>query len=216
MSDSTLLLFDLDGTLVDSMSDIHHSANLLLAEYGLDPLRKDQLRPCIGQGVRYLVATMLEAAGWEGGDVDDAVARYRTLYATHALDSTGPYPGVREGLAQLARLPMAVISNKPEAATREILHALDLAQFFRHVAGGDSYPEMKPSPLPLQRVIEAAGADNGHSWMIGDSSYDIEAGKAAGVNTMAVTWGFQPVETLKALKPDRVVSAFDEIVEMLA
>jgi phosphoglycolate phosphatase len=211
----TLLIFDLDGTLVDSMSDIHHSANLLLGEYGLAPLAAEQLRPCIGQGVRYLVATMLDAAGWGGGDVDAAVARYRALYAEHALDSTRPYPGVRDGLERLGHLPMAVISNKPAGATREILNALDLAQFFSHVAGGDSYPEMKPSPLPLRRIMKDAGADAADTWMIGDSVYDIEAGKAAGVRTMAVTWGFQPAETLKALKPDRVVSAFDEIVDML-
>ncbi|MDT8325257.1 MAG: HAD-IA family hydrolase, partial [Bacteroidota bacterium] len=139
----------------------------------------------------------------------------RVLYAEHALDSTRPYPGAVEALTQLAHLPMAVISNKPAQATRAILHALHLSPHFRTVAGGDSFEEMKPSPLPLRRIMEQLDAEAAGTWMIGDSVYDIEAGKAAGVRTMAVTWGFQSSETLKALKPDRIVSAFDEIVDML-
>ncbi len=211
MAAQPFLIFDLDGTLVDSMGDIHIAANLLLAEYGLYALDADALLPCIGKGVRFLVENVLEAAGWTGGDLSAAVARYRVLYGEHALDTTAPYPGVGETLDRLAHLEMAVVSNKPEEATRGILQALGLADYFSVVAGGDSFPEMKPSPLPLIRVMEAADAHPSRSWMIGDSVYDIEAGKAAGTGTVAVTWGFQAPEKLKALTPDRVVNAFAEI-----
>ncbi|MBN1447637.1 MAG: HAD-IA family hydrolase [Bacteroidetes bacterium] len=209
------LLFDLDGTLIDSMGDIHTSANLLLAEYSCPPLESDILRPCIGQGVRYLVSCLLASAGIQGCDIEAAVTRYRRIYQEHAMDTTAPYPGVPETLDALGHCSMAVVSNKPEAASREILGMLGLSHHFDYIAGGDSYEEMKPSPLPLLRLMERRGAGTDHTFMIGDSTYDIEAGRRAGVKTVAVAYGFQPLETLKALEPDFTVSAFSELPVIL-
>ena len=262
MASPPLLIFDLDGTLIDSLEDLRISANLFLAEHGLPELDTETLRPCIGRGVHYLVRCMTDRAGaiaegpealhpgtgmqdtgMEGHDrvrqdsngrsgqdganggetlrigerempLADAVVRYREIYTAHAMDTTAPYPGVPETLEALQRYQMAVISNKPEAASREILAALDLAHHFRVIAGGDSFEEMKPSGLPILRVIEHIGAAKELTWMIGDSSYDIEAGKNAGVRTTAVTYGFQAADKLKALEPDHTVSAFSQLREM--
>ncbi len=262
MVSTPFLIFDLDGTLVDSLEDLRISANLFLGEHGLPELDTDTLRPCIGRGVHYLVRCMTDRAGAiaegletrprdhggldagrgrsavDGRDtggrkgepgvsagqtlgiggkemtLDDAVARYREIYTAHAMDTTVPYPGVRETLEALRSFPMAVISNKPESASRDILEQLDLARFFHRIAGGDSFAEMKPSGLPIRRMIEQVGASMENTWMIGDSVYDLEAGKNAGVRTIAVTYGFQTPEMLKALKPDHTVSAFNQLREI--
>ena len=211
MQSTPFIMFDLDGTLVDSLADIHTAANHFLSDLGLGPVSQQELLPCIGRGVQYLVRGLLAAAQGAADDIEGAVAAYRGIYARHALDQSAPYPGVREGLELLSRFPMAVVSNKPEAATREILEALELRKYFIHIAGGDSYEEMKPSPLPLLRLMEVQGARPEDSWMVGDSVYDIEAGSRAGVRTIAVTWGFQSVEMLKARRPSATVRAFEEI-----
>jgi phosphoglycolate phosphatase len=214
MASIPFLLFDLDGTLINSMGDIHIAANLLRAEHGMPAMDVEVLRPCIGRGVAFLVSGVLSAPETAAEASPRAIERYRELYALHALDTTAPYDGVQEVLDALQNIPMAVISNKPERATKEILTALDLAKYFRHIAGGDSFEEMKPSPLPLRHIMAAEGASADRTWMIGDSVYDIEAGKGAGVRTVAVTWGFQDAEKLKALEPDHMVSAFKDICKL--
>lgn len=246
MKTAPILIFDLDGTLVDSLGDLHTSSNLLLAELGFLPLELPVLQPCIGRGVQYLVRCMLmhaerihergsaygdgEAVIAEGGaenhaaplrdrrgnpiDIDATVARYREIYRAHAMDTTMPYPGVPETLEALGAYRMAVLSNKPAAASTAILEALDLAHYFTFVAGGDSFPAMKPSPVPVHEIMRQLGAERTRTWMVGDSVYDIEAGKAAGAGTVAVTYGFQPEEKLKALEPDYTVSAFKELLNI--
>ena len=214
-----LLLLDLDGTLVDSFRDIATSCNLLLAGLGAGPLADADIRPCIGRGVRFLVEGALRRAGRraeDGLDVDAAIARYRDIYRAHALDATRLYPGVGATLETLAGagLRLAVISNKPEEASRGILEHFGVAHLFDSIAGGDSHEEMKPSPLPLRRVMAECGIDASEAVMMGDSVYDIQAGKGAGVRTVAALYGFQPPETLKALEPDFSVSAFTEILDL--
>ena len=214
-----LLICDLDGTLVNSLDDLVTSSNLLLAAYGKRSLPAETIRPCIGKGVEYLVSGVLNAAGCKGFNLETAVSQYREIYSLHALDQTGLYPGVQETLAALkrgdARLQMAVVSNKPERATRGILSALGIAEFFTLVAGGDTFAEMKPSPLPLRKVIEQLQAEPEDCAIIGDSVYDLQAGKAAGMRTIAALYGFQSPEMLKALEPDYTVSAFNEILSIV-
>ncbi|PLX24348.1 MAG: hypothetical protein C0600_13200 [Ignavibacteria bacterium] len=216
MKSPVFIMFDLDGTLIDSLEDIVTSANILLERRRGNPLRTDEVRAGIGQGVGYLVSHVLEAGGVEAGDLQSAVAEYRSIYTEHALDTTAPYPEVRETLEALDGIPKAVISNKPEAASRAMLQALDLGRYFTAVAGGDSFREMKPSPLPLLEMMRSQGFAAANSWMVGDSVYDLEAGNGAGVRTIAVTYGFQSADMLKALKPHAVVSAFKDIAEIVA
>ncbi len=214
-----LLLCDLDGTLVDSLNDIVTSCNLLLSSIGTDALPAEVIRPCIGRGVTFLVRGVLAAAGRDGADAEACIARYREIYRSHAMDETRAYPGVVSTLAALTRrddLRLAVVSNKPERASRELLRAMDMDGFFDVVAGGDSFEEMKPSPLPLRRIMERLRILPAATVMIGDSVYDMQAGKAAGVRTVAVLYGFQPPEMLKALEPDHTVSAFSEILDIIS
>lgn len=215
-----LLICDLDGTLVDSFRDIATSCNLLLASIGAQPLPDAEIRPCIGRGVEFLVNGILSAAGHTPSDAVPLLARYREMYREHALDATQLYPGVRETLNVLSgsaapNLRLAVVSNKPELATREILEAFGIADHFHLIAGGDSFGEMKPSPVPLQKVMESMGVNAGECAIIGDSVYDLQAGQAAGIHTIAALYGFQAAEKLKALKPDHTVSAFEEILPII-
>ncbi|MBR9977352.1 MAG: HAD-IA family hydrolase [Bacteroidetes bacterium] len=213
-----LLICDLDGTLVDSFRDIVTSCNLLLASLDAPPLADERIRPWIGRGVGYLVHGVLREAGLPADDDTAFVSQFRALYRQHALDETCPYPGVRESLRRITEdgggLSIAILSNKPERATREILEALQLSTFFTLIAGGDSFEEMKPSPVPVLRIMEILGTPAAETAILGDSVYDLQAGKAAGVQTIAATYGFQPVEMLKALEPDYTVSAFGEVLNI--
>jgi phosphoglycolate phosphatase len=213
-----LLICDLDGTLVDSFRDIATSSNLLLASLDAAPLPDGVIRPWIGRGVGYLVDGVLAEAGISVEDSAALVARFRSLYRQHALDETRPYPGVRKALHCLAATPdamqLAVLSNKPEAATRAILDALQISAPFSLVAGGDTFEEMKPSPVPVCRIMEVLGYSAAETALIGDSVYDLQAGKAAGVGTIAALYGFQSTEMLKALEPDHTVSAFGEVLDI--
>ncbi|MFZ1730236.1 MAG: HAD-IA family hydrolase [Bacteroidota bacterium] len=215
-----LLICDLDGTLVDSFRDIAASCNLLLASIGAQPLPDAEIRPCIGRGVEFLVSGILSAAGHTPSDAGPLLVRYRAIYREHALDATQLYPGVRETLNVLSDsaaldFRLAVVSNKPELATREILEAFGIADHFHLIAGGDTFEEMKPSPVPLKKVMESMGVNAGECAIIGDSVYDLEAGKAAGMYTIAALYGFQSAEKLKALEPDQAVSAFGEILQII-
>lgn len=213
-----LLICDLDGTLVDSFRDIVTSCNLLLASLDAPPLTDERIRPWIGRGVGYLVDGVLREAGLPADEGGTRVTQFRALYQQHALDETCPYPGVRESLQRIIDdgdgLRIAILSNKPERATREILEALQLSAPFALIAGGDSFEEMKPSPVPVLRIMEILGIPAAETAILGDSIYDLQAGKAAHVKTIAATWGFQPVEMLKALEPDYTVSAFAEVLDI--
>lgn len=211
-----LLVFDLDGTLVDTFRDIVTSCNLLLDTLGAGPLAEERIRPCIGRGVSFLVECVLRDGGAAPGDVGPLVDRYRAIYRAHALDETRLYPDVPETLGALAEteVQLAVLSNKPEEGCREILAHFGIDRFFSLIAGGDTYPEMKPSPLPLQHIVSRFALSPAEAVMVGDSVYDIEAGKGAGVGTVAALYGFQSPEKLKALEPDFTVSAFREILEL--
>lgn len=214
-----LLLCDLDGTLVDSLNDIVTSCNLLLASIDADALPTEVIRPCIGRGVTFLVRGVLAAAGRDGADAEACIARYREIYRAHAMDETRAYPGVAATLAALKQrddLRLAVVSNKPERASRELLHAMRMDGFFDVIAGGDSFEEMKPSPLPLRRIMERLRVPPAATALIGDSVFDMQAGKAAGIRTVAALYGFQPPEMLKALKPDHTVSAFSETLDIIS
>ncbi len=209
-----LVIFDLDGTLVDSFADIHFSVNLLLASLGGSGLDATTVRGFIGQGVRHLITRSLKASGVVDADIDGALREYAIVYGEHCLDHSTLYPGVAGLLPDFDPISLAVVSNKPERACRRMLHGLGVEQYFFRIAGGDSYPAMKPSPEPILALATSAGAPADRVLMVGDSVYDIQAAHAAGCHACAVTWGFQPAEMLKALEPEYTVSAFREIVEI--
>jgi phosphoglycolate phosphatase len=186
----TAALFDLDGTLVDSLADLTDAVNHMLTGLGRQRLAAVQVRELVGKGARNLVQRALDSNS--AGEIDRGLAAFTEFNALHIADKSRLYPGVRELLQQLAGdgIRMAIISNKQEALSRLILDALDITDFFEIIAGGDTYPEMKPSPLPLLRVMDALGCHPAGAVMVGDSVNDIQAGNRAGITTIGCRWGY--------------------------
>ncbi|WP_020648950.1 phosphoglycolate phosphatase [Solimonas variicoloris] len=198
------LLFDLDGTLVDSVGDLHACLNRLLAGRGLPPLAVAQVRTMVGDGVRKLLERGLAAVGADPGEatLDAAVAVFMADYLAHPVVQTRPYPGVAGTLAALhaAGLPMAVCTNKPEAASLAVLDALGLRRYFAAVIGGDSTPRRKPDPMPLKVALDRLGVATADAVMVGDGRHDADAARAAGTGFIGVDYGYG-ADGLAALQP---------------
>lgn len=206
------LVFDLDGTLIDSAPDLHACLNRLLGSEGRRQLDLAEVVTMVGDGVPMLVRRAHEATGGIPADIEDRIEQYRALYGDALADRTAPYPGVEDTLACLlnAGHRMAVCTNKPYAPTMEILGTLNLSRFFITVAGGDSLPVRKPDAGHLLGLLEMLGSAPDRAVMIGDSLNDIQVAINAGVRSIAVSYGYrkQPVEELGA---DTVVDSFSDI-----
>lgn len=201
MVETIALVFDLDGTLIDSAPEIHAVANKVFAAKGLQPMAFDAVRNAIGNGVGVLVSRLLQAQGHEGSGSlhDDLVSDFVKIYE-EAFDLTTLYPGVAEVLAELSGVghPMAVCTNKPEGPARAVLRHFGLDAHFPVVIGGDSLPTRKPDPAPLLAALNALQA--GPSLFVGDSEVDAETAHAAGVPLALYTQGYRktPAEALQA------------------
>ncbi len=208
------LLFDLDGTLVDSRADLCTAVNLMLEDLGLGPLAGEQVVSLVGEGAARLVGrALLAAGGREPSDekLRDGLGLFKGRYREHLLDATRPYEGVTEALEHFARLPKAVVTNKPLELTEGILDGLGLRTFFAAVLGGDSLPERKPSPAPLFEAARLCGVAPGECLMVGDSWVDIAAGRAAGIMTCGFAGGFRGREELRAAGADYLIEHFGEL-----
>jgi len=174
-----VLVFDLDGTLIDSAPDLAQAVNALLAELGKPPLAEKAIRPMIGDGSRLLLSRALAASGIEGPP--DAFERFMVHYLAFIADKTVVYPGVLETLAALEAQghPLGVCTNKPFKPTERVLEAFGLARFFGAVIGGDSMKQRKPEPEPLLATIAKLGG--GAAAMVGDSANDMLCARAAKV-----------------------------------
>lgn len=207
-----LVIFDLDGTLVDSSKDITNALNYAIEPYGLKHLTVEDAIKMVGEGITRLIEKLL---GEENkGIMPDVLSRFLDYYSEHLLDNTRPYPCVRETLTGLGSYKKAVISNKRENLSRKILEGLGLIGFFDIVMGSDSVPEKKPSPLPVKKVIETLGVGPHEAVIVGDSNLDIEAGKAAGVLTVAVKYGYRPIEVIS--HADHIIDKITELIPLLA
>jgi phosphoglycolate phosphatase len=185
------VVFDLDGTLVDSLQDLAESANALLIECGRSPLSSDAIGRMVGDGAAALVRRAFAAAG--GPQPPDALARFLTLYNARLLACTRPYRGIPDALAGLStRSTLAVLTNKPIDATRQILAGLDLERHFQpeHVIGGDGPFPRKPDPAGLRELTRRTGADNARSVLVGDSVVDARTARAAGAAVCLARYGF--------------------------
>ena len=205
-----LLAFDLDGTLVDSRRDLADSANVLLAEHGCPALPEDAIGGMVGDGAATLVARVFEAAGRV--PPPDALTRFLAIYDRRLLTFTHAYPGIHDALAGLGALAqLALLTNKPLHATRQILDALDLARHFPPalVLGGDGPFPRKPDPSGLHHLIREAAATPDDTTMVGDSVIDWRTARAAGTHVCLVRYGFGfegfPIGDLDA--DDRVVDS---------
>lgn len=198
------VVFDLDGTLVDSRADLVDAMNHVLRALGRAELAPVLLSSFVGEGARRLVERAMGDA--PPALVDDALARFVEWYGAHLLDRTAPYPGVVDVLAALASrgVVLSVLSNKPEAMSRAIMAGLGLDRLFLAIVGGDSLASRKPDPAGVEWLRAAGGTRRAELLLVGDSGVDVRTGRAAGVDFCGVSWGLTP-ETMWAEHPERVV-----------
>ena len=198
------VVWDLDGTLIDSVRDIAASLNTLLGEHGLGPLDLAEIRLMVGDGAATLIERGFAACGEATRDRVKAqlLPRFLSIYAEHATDTTRLYDGAAEALHALADAGarQGICTNKPEQLARNILASLGINGYFDVVVGGDTTPQKKPDPLPLQHALAALGAGTDDSLLIGDSGVDVATARAAGVPVVLVSNGYcrVPAETLGA------------------
>jgi len=194
------VLFDLDGTLVDSLHDLTDAVNHMLTGFGRQQLDPVQVRQLVGKGARNLVQRAL--ASDSPAEISRGLAAFTEFNTIHIADKSRLYPGVREMLQQLADcgIRLAIISNKNEELSRLILKTLEVDGFFDIIAGGDTFAEMKPSPLPLLQVINKLGCSPAEAVMVGDSINDIQAGNCAGITTIGCRWGYGNSDELNESK----------------
>lgn len=208
------LLFDLDGTLVDSRTDLVNSINLMLSELGRERLSEHIVLKFVGEGARLLVERALAATSPyapHSFEVDRALEIFFGHYRDHLCDFTRPYPDVVETLQDLEPVTKAVVTNKPYEFTVALLEGVRLRQHFKAILGGDSLPERKPSPMMLIEAARLCGAEIGECLMIGDSRVDIEAGKAAGMKTCGYIPGFRGRTELATAGADYLIERFGEL-----
>jgi len=207
------LIFDLDGTLIDSKNDLICSVNAMLREVGRSELPPETISSYIGHGAPQLVARALgelcteEERAW-------ALEFFLRHYEEHKLDTTRPYPGVAETLDQLKGRPMAVLTNKPVRISTRILEALGLARYFRVVYGGNSFTTKKPDPLGASTILTKLGVAPGEALMVGDSEVDVQTARNAGMWAATVNHGFG-VHDREAYPADVYLESFEELATLL-
>jgi phosphoglycolate phosphatase len=199
-----LVIFDLDGTLVDSRDDIAAALNVALAEIGCAPRRIEEITPRIGEPLDAIFRR------WIPGDpphlVDDAVAAFRRFYFDNCARRSALYPGVRDCLERLAPIPLAVATTKSTRQAVRVCEQLDLARHFAVVQGSDDIPH-KPDPAVVRAVLARLRISPDAAWMVGDTPMDVQAGRAAGCATCAVTYGIGERAALSAAGPDLLIDA---------
>jgi len=184
-----LIIFDLDGTLVDSLDDLTDAANAMLKSFGRRELHSQEVRLLVGQGARRLVERAMPDAPLE--NIDEGVRIFVAYNDAHIAVKTRLYPGVRETLAILGKnWRLAVISNKNTSLCRKLLEVLEVADYFSEIMGADSLPFRKPSPEPVRKLLSDCGVSASETVIVGDSCNDMIAGKGAGVVTVGCTYGY--------------------------
>jgi phosphoglycolate phosphatase len=215
-----LIVFDLDGTLVDSVPDLTIAINKMLAAVQQTTYTEDQVRQWVGNGAEILIKRALTGT-LEPIEVPQnlaqAISLFDQFYSAKVCDKSKLYSGVIEGLEALkmAGISMACVTNKPEKFTLPLLEHLGLKDYFQFIASGDSYPVMKPAPLPLLEAAKFFSVDVRQCLMVGDSISDIQAGKRAGFKTAVVSYGYAGKYTLDELEADYKLDRIDQLTGLL-
>ena len=183
------LVFDLDGTLIDSKQDLIRSVNVMLRELGRRELEEETISGYIGHGAPQLVAKAL-GDGCTEEERQQALKLFLEYYEAHKMDTTCPYPGVPETLQRMVGVPMAVLTNKPVRISERILEAMKLAKYFRAIYGGNSFETKKPDPLGATTILRELGVKSQEALMVGDSEVDVQTARNAGMWAAAVNYGF--------------------------
>lgn len=210
-SNVRVLIFDLDGTLIDSKADLALSVNAMLEYMGRPPLPHDAIYGYVGNGAAVLVRRAL-GEGVTDQEAEKGLAYFLAYYKEHMLDNTVAYDGVREGLALLDKHPMAVLTNKPVRFSGWILEGLGLSRYFRYVYGGNSFEKKKPDPMGVEILLRHFGVPPEAAMMIGDSDVDVRTARNSGIWACGVSYGLG-LEGLRAHPPDMMV---DSLVELPA
>jgi len=209
------IVFDLDGTLIDSRRDITTAINRMRADEGLPPLALEAVVTMVGEGARLLVERAL-GPGFPPDKIDETLAKYLGYYDEVCLDATKVYAGVESMLADLARhYPLALLSNKGEAFSRKILDGLGLTGYFREILGGDSLPSRKPDPAGLDILAGRLGVPVERLLLVGDTWVDAETACNAGCAFALVEWGFPRPEKLEGVQADLRVKTAAELAAAL-
>jgi phosphoglycolate phosphatase len=208
-----LLIFDLDGTLIDSRLDLAHAVNAARARMSKGPLPHEQIFSFVGNGAPVLIQRAMGPDASED-DVRSALEFFLDYYRHHALDHTLLYAGVAESLARMYRagLRLAVLTNKPVRTSRRILEGLGVGSFFFQVYGGNSFEHRKPHRIGIDTLRAEVDVPAADTWMVGDSYVDVQTARNAGVASCGVTWGFQP-ESFREFPPDILIDRMEDLAE---
>jgi len=213
------IVFDLDGTLVDTAPDLVDTLNAILREHDVPPVAFDDARTMIGAGVKPLLQRAIASKGlrFAPHQIDTLYEAYLQLYAVHIADRSRPFPGLTGALDTLAAqgCRLAVCTNKLEWLSRRLLDALDLTRRFAFICGQDTFGVKKPDPSVLKLTIERAGGDIADAVMVGDSVTDIETARAAGIPVIAVDFGYTEIPVAR-LNPDLIICGFDALPAAIA
>jgi phosphoglycolate phosphatase len=208
-----LLIFDLDGTLIDSKRDLAQSVNAARGHLGLEPLDLSVIATYVGRGAPVLIRKALGPQATES-EVAQALEFFLEHYREHALDTTHLYPGVSESLERLhgAGILLAVLTNKPVAISRIILEELCISRFFFQIYGGNSFAAKKPDPVGIQKLMNEANVGRDRTVMVGDSAVDVQTARNSGVWACGVTFGFA-LEGFDSTPPDLLVGNMEELAD---
>lgn len=208
-----VLIFDLDGTLVDSKKDLTNSVNHVRSTFRLPELTEHEISSFIGDGAQMLIQRALGADA-SPADVHAGLQLFLSYYREHMLDQSVLYPGVYETLNRLSSHRLAVLTNKPIRFSRTMLEGLGILDRFAAVYGGNSFERKKPDPIGVFQILKDTGAEREKTWMIGDSGVDVLTGRNAGVRTCGVSWGYA-TESFKTAPPDVLIHRFEELEEIV-
>ena len=210
-----LLIFDLDGTLIDSKLDLAHSVNAARADLGLGPITHDAVFSYVGNGAPVLIRRALGPEASDD-DVQRALEFFIRYYGQHCLDNTSLYPGVKEALDRLRSngIAMAVLTNKPVRISNHIVGGLGLGAHFFRIYGGNSFEQKKPHPIGIDTLITESGLPRDTACMVGDSAVDVRTARNAGVRACGVSYGFQP-EGFATDAPDLLIDNMGELADQV-
>ncbi len=207
MKPISLLIFDLDGTLVDTLDDIAASLNDTLQRFGRERIPPDRVRQLVGDGISVLLARAFDAPSAP----EEAVALYKAHHTRHLTVHSRLYPGVAETLGHFASIPLVVISNKSSEFVRPLLERLGIGQYFAAALGADSGLPLKPAPDMVLSALSRFPVDRERAAIVGDGTTDMRAGKAARIITCAATYGFRQEAELLQTRPDYVIRSLAEL-----
>jgi len=208
-----VLIFDLDGTLVDSKKDLTASVNYVRGQFDLPALTENEIARFIGNGAAMLIRRALETKATED-TVQAGLQMFLSYYRAHMLDTTQLYPGVRDTLDRLIDCKLAVLTNKPVHFSCAMLDGLGIYKKFAAVYGGNSFETKKPDPVGIYKILTDTNGHRERTWMIGDSAVDVLTGRNAGVITCGVTYGYA-TETFRDAQPDFLIDQFVELEALL-